>query len=244
MTKTECGQVKFGATLIDYRIVRSKRRRKTVEITLDPYEGVLVSAPVDTDAVELEGIVRKRAPWIARKTSEGALQSRRKNFVSGESLPYLGRQVRLFVELADVRRVKIDFEHWNFNVTAPFQMEGLERRDAIEAAFRRWYRQRAEGLLPSRVERWSSRLGVTASNVLARDQRQRWASCSADGTLRFNWRTVMVAPTLIDYVIVHELVHLTARNHSPDFWQQVAAILPDFKIRRVRLKEAGWELTL
>lgn len=108
-----------------------------------------------------------------------------------------------------------------------------------------WYRGRAEERLPASVARWQPRLGRgSAPRVLIRDQRQRWGSCAPDGTLRFNWRAVMLEPSLIDYIVVHELAHLSVRSHSPEFWRIVTAAMPDAQHRRRRLREAGRSLPL
>ncbi len=80
--------------------------------------------------------------------------------------------------------------------------------------------------------------------VLIRDQRLRWGSCAPDGTLRFNWRVVMLKPSLIEYVVVHELAHLTHPNHSPSFWGLVTEVMPDAQERRARLREEGRTLPL
>ena len=80
--------------------------------------------------------------------------------------------------------------------------------------------------------------------VLIRDQRRRWGSCARDGTLRFSWRAMMLEPALIDYVVVHELAHLTHQNHSADFWDLVRSAMPDADDRRRRLREAGRSLPL
>ena len=80
--------------------------------------------------------------------------------------------------------------------------------------------------------------------VLVRDQRSRWGSCSSDGTLRFSWRLGMVAPDLIDSVVVHELAHLEVMNHSPAFWEVVLKAMPDARERRKRLNEVGRVLPL
>jgi len=242
MNSGEFGHITFGVTEIEYRIRRSSRRHKTVEVILDPAEGLLVAAPVTTSAEAIQAIVRKRAPWILQRASDGQLQARRKQFVSGETLPYLGRQARLFVEHADVGRVRIQFEHWRFNVTVPAILVGEDRRGAIEAAMQGWYREQAKRLLPPRLARWSRRTGLVPRALLIRDQRQRWGSCSADGTLRFNWRSVMLAPALIDYVLVHELTHLKIRNHSAEFWRDVTSVMPDCGVRRSRLRDIGHEL--
>ena len=80
--------------------------------------------------------------------------------------------------------------------------------------------------------------------MLVRDQRRRWGSCAHDGTLRFNWRVMMLEPALIEYVVVHELAHLTVPNHSPEFWAAVSAALPDVPDLRRRLREVGSALPL
>ena len=123
--------------------------------------------------------------------------------------------------------------------------DGGERRERIRRAVVAWYRGRAEERLPACVARWQPRLGRgSVPRVLIRDQRQRWGSCAPDGTLRFNWRAVMLEPSLIDYIVVHELAHLSVRSHSPEFWQIVTAAMPDAQHRRRRLREAGRSLPL
>jgi predicted metal-dependent hydrolase len=240
----ERDSVTFGATTISYSIRRSRRRKKTIEITLDPREGVLVSAPVKATADEVSRIVQRRARWIIRKSTESVLRPRPKQFISGESLPYLGRQARLFVEAANVRRVDVRFNHWSFRVTVSQYLRGDERREAIREAITAWYKRRAQERLGGRSRLWADRLTVQVKRVATRDQRQRWGSCAPDGTIRFNWRIVMAEPSLIDYVVVHELLHLRVRNHGPEFWTEMAATLPDYAQRRKRLKELGRTLAL
>lgn len=241
---SERGRVGFGGTVIEYTIVRSRRRKKTVAITLDPDRGVVIAAPVSTSPDRVRELVEKRAGWILRRGSSEILESRRKAFVSGESLPYLGREARLFVEHADVRWPRLLFDHWNFYVTAPARLEGEERRAAIERALTTWYRRRAAERLTERTARWAELAGRAPTAIYIRDQRRRWASCSADGTLRFNWRIIMAPPPLMDYVVVHELAHLRVRNHSADFWAVVARLLPDYELRRSQLKALGPSLAI
>ena len=80
--------------------------------------------------------------------------------------------------------------------------------------------------------------------MLIRDQRRRWGSCASDGTLRFSWRGMMLEPALIEYIVVHELAHLTVKNHSPDFWKLVTSAMPDVQQRRKRLREVSRTLPL
>ena len=241
---TERGLVRFGETSIEYQVRRSGRRKKTVQITVDG-SGVQVAAPLTTSDSELQAIVRKRAAWILNHATDAALDSVPKRFISGETLPYLGRNVRLIVEPADVHAPQVRFDHWRFRVSVPEGLEGQDRYQRIRRAVVDWYRNRAAERLRSGVQRWWSRLGNSGeAQILIRDQRQRWGSCAPDGTLRFNWRLMMLEASLVEYVIVHELVHLSVKNHSDDFWRMLASVLPDVEQRRQRLREAGKSLPL
>lgn len=237
---SERGSVRYGSTTIRYEVTRSPRRKKTVEITVDGSAGVLVAAPLDLSPPDVQAIVRKRAPWIVRKASDGMLQAFPRRFCSGESLPYLGRQVRMIVqEDKEIHRAEVRFRHWSFHVSTPPDLQDDLRRREIRKQLTAWYRERAACRLPDRVRYWTPLVGSKPSAVLIRNQKNRWASCAPDGTLRFNWRTVMVAPVLIDYIVAHELIHLDIRNHSPVFWQRLALVMPDYAERRQRLKEVG-----
>ena len=241
---SETGSVRFGATTINYEVRRSEKRRKTVEITVDG-GGVHVAAPVSTPNSRLKSIVRKRAPWILKHATESLLEVSPKRFVSGETLPYLGRNVRMIVRPEDAASPKVRFDHWRFRIAVPGDLNGDERYEAIRKAIVEWYRYRAGERLPQVVERWWATLGRgERPQVLIRDQRQRWGSCAPDGTLRFNWRAMMLKPALIEYIVVHELAHLTHRNHSDEFWSLVLKVMPDAQQRRRSLRDAGKQLPL
>lgn len=240
----ERGSVRFGATTIPFAIIRSRRRRKTIEITLDPAEGVLVSAPANVPPEDVARVVHRRAGWIVRKSTERMLHPRPKQFVSGESLPYLGRQVRMFVDSSEARRTSVHFDHWAFRIVVPDHLAGEARRRAALDAVTAWYKRRAQERLTARARVWTEELGMAPTRLLTRDQRQRWGSCAPDGTIRFNWRVVMAEASLIDYVVLHELLHLKVRNHGREFWDDMAALMPDYKIRRARLREFGSTLVI
>ena len=236
---TEHGEVRYGDALVRYRVVRSPRRHKTIEVTVDEPGVVTVSAPVSTPVERVEATVRRRAGWIVRHNGVAAPAPTAHRFVSGESLPYLGRPVRLTVQPTDDDGVAIRFHHWQFEVDVPRSLDGEERRTRVRAAFETWYRERAALKLPPRVDRIASLLGVRPKAILVRDQRSRWASCAADGTLRFNWRAVMAPPAVLDYLVAHELAHLRVRGHTPEYWAVVAQAAPDYRLRRERLREVG-----
>ena len=127
----------------------------------------------------------------------------------------------------------------------PARLAESKRYDEIREVVVQWYRKRAAQRLPQAVELWRKRMGWQETlEVLIRDQRQRWGSCAPDGTLRFNWRVVMLPPALIEYVVVHELVHLRVNSHSMEYWALVSSLLPDVQQRRRQLRGVGKMLPL
>ena len=241
---TEQGSVRFGGTTIEYQVRRSSRRRKTVHITVDG-SGVQVAAPQDTPDDEVQAIVRRRAPWILAHAPDALLETPAKRFVSGETLPYLGRNVRMVIEPGDVPSPEVRFDHWRLRITVPRGVPEALRPESIRKAIVAWYRRRAEVRVKNSVGQWWPRFGGSEQfRVLIRDQRQRWGSCAPDGTLRFNWRVAMLKPDLAEYVVVHELTHLRVRNHSPEFWALLSRAMPDAQQRRRRLREVGKALPM
>lgn len=235
--------VQIGDTTIEYEVRRSIRRKKTVLTRVDR-SGVTVVAPKRMGKDRIQTIVRKNASWILNQMSI-ASEIEEPQFVSGESLPYLGRPTPLVVQAADVDSPQVRLDRGRLRVAAPVSLDDGARTEAIRTAVVDWYRARAADDLSEMVERWWPRLGQgEKSKILIRNQRHTWASCSYDGTLRFNWRVIMLDPSTIEYIVVHELAHLTHRNHSKDFWALVLETIPDAKDRRRHLREEGRSLPL
>lgn len=231
-------------SVISYTVKRSRRRKKTVQISVSN-GAVVVSAPMRTPNREIQAIVQKRGGWILGKLEADTQQPPPLGLVSGDALPYLGRELTLKVEESDVRRPSAYLDADRLVVVTPSGLGGEERRESALAALAAWYRAQAAELLADSVSRWLPAMGRTEMpRVLVREQKTRWGSCSADGTLRFSWRLAMVEQELIDSVAVHELAHLEVMNHSPAFWDVVLRAMPDAKERRKRLAEAGRRLPL
>jgi predicted metal-dependent hydrolase len=238
-TKSAKATLRVGRSTIRYHVVRSAKRRRTLQITVDPDDGVVVAVPMRASWADINAFVRQKARWILKTVGQMREQGRRRGFVSGESLPYLGRPAKLVLEARPVAEVSVTLEGWRFHVAVPEVLRGRQRREAIVEAFKGWYMRHAFEPIANSVARWSQAMGLKASRVLVRDQRRRWASCARDATLRFNWRVALMEPKLIDYIVVHELAHIAVPNHSQKFWQRVAKYVPDFNARRAQLRQAG-----
>ena len=122
------------------------------------------------------------------------------------------------------------------HVPAP---EGPGDAARVRAGLVSWFRRRAAERLPERVEAWHAKAGVPMPRIKVVSQAKRWGSCDHAGTIRLNWRIIQAPMRLVDYVVVHELVHLRHRGHGRDYWQAVGRVMPDYERRRRDSEGAG-----
>ena len=233
---TETSSIQFGHTQISYRIRRSQRRRKTVEVSVDPRSGVLVTAPARVTTARLDSFVRQKGRWILerlRRLQQAEPDIPPREFVSGESVWYLGRHYRL----------KVLASHNGSEAKLVGGWLRVPRNDPqVRARVIAWYRERAGDRLPERVARWCHRVGAPMTRLIIADQRKRWGSCNSRGTVRLNWRIIQVSMRLVDYVVVHELVHLLHRGHGMGYWRALGKVMPDYERRREELRRVGARL--
>ncbi len=221
-------------TVDDLRFeVRRSPRRSSVQITVDRGGELLLSAPEGCSSQVMEQFVREKRFWIYTKLAEKdalAPSVPKKHFVSGEGFAYLGRSYRLL--LVDEQDVRVKLERGRFKMLRSAAQQG---RDHMV----RWYSERGQAWLEKRVARFQGRVGVKPERVNVQDLGYRWGSCAKGGTLFFHWRTVLLPPSIIEYVVVHELVHLLEPHHTPAFWVRVERAMPDFEKRKQWLAENG-----
>lgn len=252
-------RLRHGDSEIPYRVRRSARRKKTMQISVDG-DGVLVAAPSAVPDDEIQAFVLRKADWILETLAQTEAAAESSRLVNGNSLPYRGRPVRLDVRTFDAEgargggglifqfgepeSVQVEYDDSGgdrrFRIAVPKSLAADERDDAMRSELAGWYWERAEALISESVRRWLPKFGrARAPTVIVRDQKRRWGSCSSDGVLRFNWRLAMLHPDLLDYVVVHELSHLAVMNHSPKFWAEVEMRLPNVRELRRRIKDEG-----
>ncbi|MYF25867.1 MAG: M48 family metallopeptidase [Acidimicrobiia bacterium] len=240
----ELSSITHGDSTIEIEIQRSSRRTKTVEVIVTS-AGVQVKAPQNAPLSALHRIVRTRATWILDKMTH-MQDTERAGPGLGQKMPYLGRSLPVDYERCDSSPlVRIECDGTRFKVTIPQKTEPGSIMSQIDQAFVAWYNARAWEKIPLTVDTWWPLMGYgRKGRVLIRDQKRRWGSCAKDGTLRFNWRAIMLDQKLIDYVVVHELAHLRIRGHQPDFWNLVARALPNVKDLQDEISKAVPRLPL
>lgn len=126
-------------------------------------------------------------------------------------------------------------EHLSHAATEPAQPQA--KNPPLSEFRRSYYMESARKIFKRKTAAYAKKMSVTYGRITIREQKTRWGSCSSKGNLNFNWKLILLAPELLDYVVVHELAHRREMNHSKNFWKIVEAELPDYRERRRRLKE-------
>lgn len=202
---------------------------------------VTVFSPKCLKEDEIRAIVKRKAKWIIGKQKfieRNRHSNSNKEFVSGESFPYLGKYYRLKVMRSiPVTEGECRLVNGRLVVEANGKSDNENERTAIKKALMGWYLQHAEEKIGERANRFARLIGKWPTSVKIKNQERRWGSCSRNGEIRLNWKIIMAPPSVIDYVVTHELCHLIYTHHSTHFWQKVQSIIPDYKKRRDWLKE-------
>lgn len=212
-------------------VVRTNRI-KSADLKIED-GAVSVVVPIELSLERIEKLLIDKQRWIREKLvlQREAMPVSQKDFISGESFSYLGRNYRLKVERAPFAPVKLI----QGRLVATLH-SGSDEPHMVRNALVRWYRKRAEAKLQEKAKRYAKIAGVEPRSVGIQTFKSRWGSCSAKGDLLFNWKIIMAPNRICDYIVVHELCHLIHHNHSPRFWKEVERVLPDYAERKEWLK--------
>jgi predicted metal-dependent hydrolase len=215
---------------IAYRIRRSERARR-VRVTVEAGRGVEVVLPRRAASGAAAAAVRELRPWIERRVRE--LERAHATVAArGNTVPYLDEVLHLRPEHGR-RRV----HRRGDELLTP---SGSELVPALE----RWYRRAARDEIAARLEAACHAAGTSYSKLTIRGQRTRWASCSRDGAMSFNWRLLLAPAVVLDYVVWHEVCHLEIQDHSTRFWRLLARRCPDYRRQAAWLRRHGATLVL
>ena len=215
-------------------IIRSKRR--TLALVVERDGRLIVRAPLRTKEEKIHEFVKQHETWIMKKQAEFKAYPSfaPKEYVNGERFRFLGEIHRL--EIVAEKKPELSL-NGNFRLSKT----ALPKADAV---FEKWYRKQASLVLNERVQWYAAKHSFQYKGIKITSARTRWGSCSSIGRLSFAWRLVMAPIPVIDYVVIHELMHLQVQNHSKKFWNRVEAIIPDYKERMGWLEQNGHLLSL
>ncbi|HYI99902.1 MAG TPA: SprT family zinc-dependent metalloprotease [Thermoleophilaceae bacterium] len=228
-------------TTIPYTIRRSDRaRRARIQVSAS---GVEVVVPRRLPLREVEPFVESKQRWIERtllRMRAAEADRPRPRLEDGGEVPYLGERLRLRVRVEQGRtRAHVATRGDELRVAV-----GERGPEAVRQALEAWYRRRARDEVGPRLDAAVARAGTSYSKLQIRAQRTRWASCSSDGAMSFNWRLLLAPAEILDYVVEHEVAHLEYHDHSERFWALLASRCPAYRRHEAWLRANGHTLRL
>ncbi len=220
--------------------LRFSARRKTIGLMVTVDGQVVVTAPRGTSEAKIREALNRHRIWLARKiaASREAWSKLQDGVVYFQGRPYrlttaLGKKAEVTLTPGERAEIKITRP----GAAAP-----------VWPILMAWYLRQAAPVFQERATHYAARMGLSFSRIELRDWRRRWGECHPrDGVLRFNWRLILLPGESLDYVVVHELAHLTEPGHTARFWARVGREMPDCAARRGWLNRYGspfllWQL--
>ena len=137
----------------------------------------------------------------------------------------------------DTPKVRLNGQHITAWLPLDMPSEATMAQDEIRTVVKRALMKEAKAYLPRRLRYLADQYGYRYEKVRFSNAKGRWGSCSSRGTISLNIALMRLPRELIDYVLVHELCHTVQMNHSPQFWDAVGSILPDYKARKRLIKQ-------
>lgn len=216
-----------GAT-ISYEIIRRPaRRHPAIQVGRDGRVRVLI--PPGFREKDVPDLLRAHERWIRRHVLDHPPVAH--TFWNGDRFLYLGEPLVLSI------RDETPTAGLPLYRDGTLTMAAWPDRGDVRKVLRDWFVQEAARDLIARVERWAPLVGRSPVELRVREYRTRWGYCRTDGLIAFNWRLIQAPPPVIDYVVVHELMHLRHPHHQPAFWKAVTSVFGDPGTARAWLRE-------
>ncbi|GAB4356282.1 MAG: M48 family metallopeptidase [Methylohalobius sp. ZOD2] len=212
--------------------------RKTTDIVIERNGQIVVRPPRGFTPEQVDAVVESKRQWIYRNLAEWKdlnATAVTREWVNGETFPYLGGAYRLKLVSGQDRPLKL--KDGRFCLSREVIEKGGTH--AARATFEQFYTDKGTERLAARSAIYAPKVGVTVKAVRVKDMGYRWASCGRGGVLNFHWKCMMAPPRIIDYIVAHELCHFHHKDHNQAFWNEVDKVLPDWRERKEWLRRRG-----
>ncbi len=218
--------------MITPQIIRSNR--KTLSLSINENADLVVRAPHRVSYDEIKKFISEKSAWIDKK--QRLIKAQLKEKVNANLISqclYLGTLYPLKI---DNNRVEpISFNGHIFTIANI-------NSEKISLILKSWYKKRFIEIAVPRLGYFSNKHQLKFNQIRVKEQKTLWGSCSSKNNINLNYLLIMAPIKVIDYVIVHELVHTIHKNHSAKFWQKVETIMPNYEDARCWLKDNGYKL--
>jgi len=217
-------RVKYGNRIIDYSILE-KKDLKSYYITVEKGVGVILKGKPITQEVA-DKLILKKAKWILDKLDlVSSIED--SDIVTGSRIQYLGR--KYYVEIItenNTNKIEIDFTESKFKITLPTH---LNTQENLRQAFESYYRIKAQEKIEPILRKKAKSTGLNYNNIKFMKLEKRWGSCTPSNTIIINFHAIKLPYSLIEYLVVHELVHTKVKSHSKEFWAELSKYISNWK---------------
>lgn len=230
--------INYGNKTIEFEVQR--KNVKNLNLNVRPDMTIYVSANEKVPFDDIINFVTDKAPWIIKNVNYfkdvQPEHIAEKEYVSGETFKYLGRQYRLVVdEVEKNENVKLYQGYFYLYVT------DKSNRVRKEKLMDKWFRNRAEIIFNDSLDRIYpilEKYDIDKPEIHIKAMKARWGSCLKDkGTILLNFELIKAPKFCIDYVVLHELIHFKYRDHDSNFYDFMTSLMPDWKQRKEILDE-------
>ena len=205
---------------------------KNISIKVKPTLEVVLTVPLDIMQHEIDSVLKKRHDWILKQIAyfKKFTPQIQKDLVSGESFTYLGRNYRLKVSQDTTESVKLTGGYLYVSLNDKTNL--TKKAQLIDA----WYKEKAQAYFAKLIAKYTQIVKKDVNKVSIRKMKTRWGSCNPKRSyINLNLELIKQHPSAIEYVILHELVHLIHYNHDHNFYKYLATHMPDWPSRKNRL---------
>lgn len=229
----------FGTFVYEYQLL--KQDRKTLSLTITPDLRIILKCPLRTDNERIENFLQKKWFWLEKQLSFFKKYQRKiyeKEYISGESYLYLGRQYKLIV-----RRGKEDLVTLTRGLLTVYTTKEVENSRYNKKLINAWYEKKTEIIFRDRLTEMLKKFEYKNIPALTiREMKKRWGSFINKNKIILNPKLIHTSKECIDYVIIHELCHFSFKNHNSKFWQLLSEKYPRWEKVKVKLEMFGANL--
>ena len=216
--------------------LRHPSRVKRVTLKVEPPDQIIISAPKRTSKRTIESFIEENKSWIKDQLRKP--NSKKNQVESKTQIMIFGRMYQKHFLSDSSQPLGIYINHNSLILNFP-HLKSDHQQKKIDQELIIFLKKSARIYLQKQLSSYAKLMNVEYQALTLREQKTRWGSCSGQDRISLNWRLVHYPPSVINYVIVHELAHLIQRNHSRQFWQIVAQFDPDYSEHRSYLKKHG-----
>jgi len=223
----------FGSLIYKYNLL--DQNRKTLSLTVRPDLNIIVKRPYGMDEQKVEKFLRKKWFWLEKQLSffkKYQKKKHRKEYISGESFLYLGRQYKLSVKKSSDERVVL-----TKGLMVLYTENALTDGRHNKFLLNRWYNDKIRKVFNERFEEVKNNFDYdTKIKLIPREMRRRWGSYLKSGQIILNPKLIYTSKSCIDYVITHELCHLKCKNHNKNFYKLLEKKYPKWEKVKEKLE--------